>query len=84
MSRRRARSTGAKRRCMTTEHPPTLGLVLAGGLARRMGGGDKALIEIGGVTILDRVLATLTSAMRARSCSTPTAIRRALRHSACR
>jgi molybdopterin-guanine dinucleotide biosynthesis protein A len=40
--------------------PPTLGLVLAGGLARRMGGGDKALIEIGGVTILDRVLATLS------------------------
>jgi molybdopterin-guanine dinucleotide biosynthesis protein A len=30
-----------------------LGLVLAGGLARRMGGGDKSLIEIGGVTILD-------------------------------
>ena len=28
---------------MTTELPPTLGLVLAGGLARRMGGGDKAL-----------------------------------------
>jgi molybdopterin-guanine dinucleotide biosynthesis protein A len=41
--------------------PPTLGLVLAGGLARRMGGGDKALIEIGGVTILDRVLATLSA-----------------------
>jgi molybdopterin-guanine dinucleotide biosynthesis protein A len=37
----------------------TLGLVLAGGLARRMGGGDKALIEIGGKTILSRVLATL-------------------------
>jgi molybdopterin-guanine dinucleotide biosynthesis protein A len=37
----------------------TLGLVLAGGLARRMGGGDKALIEIGGSTILSRVLATL-------------------------
>lgn len=37
----------------------TLGLVLAGGLARRMGGGDKALIEIGGRTILSRVLATL-------------------------
>ncbi len=37
----------------------TLGLVLAGGLARRMGGGDKALIEIGGTTILSRVLATL-------------------------
>ena len=30
--------------------PPTLGLVLAGGLARRMGGGDKARIEIGGVS----------------------------------
>ena len=40
-------------------HPPTLGLVLAGGLARRMGGGDKARIAIGGVTILERVLACL-------------------------
>ncbi len=36
--------------------PATLGLVLAGGLARRMGGGDKAMLEIGGATILDRVL----------------------------
>jgi len=40
--------------------PPTLGLVLAGGLARRMGGGDKARLKIGGSTILDRVLATLS------------------------
>lgn len=47
---------------MTSECPPTLGLVLAGGLARRMGGGDKALIEIGGRTILDRVLARLAPA----------------------
>ena len=39
--------------------PPTLGLVLAGGLARRMGGGDKALLRIGGVSILDRVLERL-------------------------
>jgi molybdenum cofactor guanylyltransferase len=39
--------------------PPTLGLVLAGGLARRMGGGDKARITIGGVTILQRVVACL-------------------------
>ena len=39
--------------------PPTLGLVLAGGLARRMGGGDKARITISGVTILERVLACL-------------------------
>lgn len=46
---------------MTTEAapdvPPTLGLVLAGGLARRMGGGDKALIRIGEETILERALA---------------------------
>ena len=40
-------------------HPTTLGLVLAGGLARRMGGGDKARIRIGGRTILERVLARL-------------------------
>ena len=40
--------------------PATFGLVLAGGQARRMGGGDKARIEIGGVTILDSVLATLS------------------------
>jgi molybdopterin-guanine dinucleotide biosynthesis protein A len=43
---------------MTPEKP--LGLVLAGGLARRMGGGDKARIAIGGETILARVLARLT------------------------
>ena len=42
---------------MTTE--PVLGLVLAGGLARRMGGGDKPLRSIAGMTILDRVLARL-------------------------
>ena len=38
---------------------PPLGLILAGGLARRMGGGDKARIRIGGITILGRVLARL-------------------------
>jgi molybdopterin-guanine dinucleotide biosynthesis protein A len=43
-------------------HPLTLGLVLAGGLARRMGGGDKALIVIGGTPILDRVLGLLRPA----------------------
>jgi molybdopterin-guanine dinucleotide biosynthesis protein A len=42
-----------------TVTPSTLGLILAGGLARRMGGGDKAMIRIGGATILDRVLARL-------------------------
>jgi molybdenum cofactor guanylyltransferase len=39
--------------------PPTLGLVLAGGLARRMGGGDKARLSIGGATILQRALARI-------------------------
>src|SRR6516164_5888191 len=34
-----------------------LPLVLVGGLARRMGGGDKTRIRIGGKTILERVLA---------------------------
>jgi len=40
--------------------PSTLGLVLAGGLARRMGGGDKARITIGGTSILQRVLTCMT------------------------
>ncbi len=44
---------------MTIEVPPTLGLVLAGGLARRMGGGDKILLTIGGMKIFDRVLERL-------------------------
>jgi molybdopterin-guanine dinucleotide biosynthesis protein A len=41
---------------MRNETPATLGLILAGGLARRMGGGDKILLRIGGATILQRVL----------------------------
>jgi molybdopterin-guanine dinucleotide biosynthesis protein A len=41
---------------MMIEAQPTLGLILAGGLARRMGGGDKARMTIGGVSILDRAL----------------------------
>jgi molybdopterin-guanine dinucleotide biosynthesis protein A len=35
------------------------GTVLAGGLARRMGGGDKVLCELAGRTILDRTIARL-------------------------
>ena len=35
------------------------GVILAGGLARRMGGGDKALMELGGETLLARVIARL-------------------------
>lgn len=33
-----------------------LGVILAGGLARRMGGGDKALLSLGGRTLLHRVI----------------------------
>ena len=43
---------------MTTE-PATYGLVLAGGLARRMGGGDKGLIRVGRESILERALTRL-------------------------
>src|SRR2546427_11288219 len=44
---------------MTLAPAPVLGLVLAGGLARRMGGGDKTRIRLGEKTILERVLARL-------------------------
>ena len=37
--------------------PGIAGIVLAGGLSRRMGGGDKALRTLGGRSILDRVIA---------------------------
>jgi molybdopterin-guanine dinucleotide biosynthesis protein A len=37
----------------------TVGLVLAGGGARRMGGGDKPLLEVGGRSLLAHVLARL-------------------------
>ncbi len=33
-----------------------LGVILAGGQARRMGGGDKGALSVGGVTLLDRVI----------------------------
>jgi molybdenum cofactor guanylyltransferase len=45
---------------MTAEAPAIPGVLLAGGLARRMGGGDKPMRQIGGRTILDRVIARLT------------------------
>lgn len=35
---------------------PIAGVILAGGLARRMGGGDKGLIRLGGKPILDHVI----------------------------
>lgn len=39
--------------------PAIPGVLLAGGLARRMGGGDKPMRQIGGRTILERVIARL-------------------------
>lgn len=36
-----------------------LGVILAGGLATRMGGGDKCLLQLGGQTILSRVIQRL-------------------------
>jgi len=40
--------------------PPTVGAILAGGLARRMGGGDKPLRTIGGRTVLARIVGRVT------------------------
>ncbi len=44
---------------MMDDHPKTLGVLLAGGLARRMGGGDKPMRTISGRTILERVIERL-------------------------
>ena len=43
----------------SSDAPKTPGVLLAGGLARRMGGGDKPMRRIGGRTILERVIARL-------------------------
>lgn len=39
---------------------PTIGTILAGGLARRLGGGDKALRMVGGQTVLARLIGRMT------------------------
>lgn len=44
---------------MTDRLPPTVGVLLAGGLARRMGGGDKPMKTIGGRPILAYVIERL-------------------------
>lgn len=48
--------------------PPVLGLILAGGLARRMGGGDKPLLRLGDRTLLDHVVARLAGQCGAGLC----------------
>ena len=44
---------------MENRHPPTPAVILAGGLARRMGGGDKPMREIGNGPILSHVISRL-------------------------
>jgi molybdenum cofactor guanylyltransferase len=58
MSKRNPRVTGARVRAAMTRK--ILGVLLAGGLARRMGGGDKPMRTILGRTILARVIARLS------------------------
>lgn len=41
---------------MTDSSSPLIGLILAGGRARRMGGGDKCLLPLAGRSLLDRTL----------------------------
>jgi molybdenum cofactor guanylyltransferase len=41
-------------------YPSTFAVVLAGGLARRISGGDKGALRIGNTSILERVVARLT------------------------
>ncbi len=45
---------------------PTIGAILAGGLARRLGGGDKSLRTIGGRTVLARLIDRLAPQRDAR------------------
>ena len=58
LSRRNPRGTSARAKSVTND-AAIPGVLLAGGLARRMGGGDKPMRTIGGRTILDRVIARL-------------------------
>ena len=44
---------------MTSDFHRHVGVILAGGLGRRMGGGDKPLIALGGRPMLDRVIERL-------------------------
>ncbi len=57
MSKKKALVQGAKARRAMTD--PVFGILLAGGLARRMGGGDKGLKMIGGQSILSRIISTM-------------------------
>ena len=56
---RRRLVASQKAATVTIEASGVPGILLAGGLAQRMGGGDKPLREIGGRTILARVISRL-------------------------
>src|SRR3954454_10511959 len=57
-SRRRTPAISVRAQARMSE-APVCGIILAGGLARRMGGGDKPLKEIAGKPILAHVIARL-------------------------
>jgi molybdopterin-guanine dinucleotide biosynthesis protein A len=64
MSRKNPHATSARAKRVTTDAAREgvlriPAVLLAGGLARRMGGGDKPMRQIAGRTILDRVIARL-------------------------
>lgn len=40
---------------------PVVGVLLAGGRARRMGGGDKCLLELGGKTVLEHIVSNVST-----------------------
>ena len=46
-------------------------VVLAGGTSRRMGGGDKTSLDVGGLALLDRALSALADASRIVVVGTP-------------
>jgi len=52
-------STSSDAPATSNDAPATPGVLLAGGLARRMGGGDKPMRTLGGRTLLERVIARL-------------------------
>jgi molybdenum cofactor guanylyltransferase len=52
-------ATPSGARATSRDAPEIPGVLLAGGLARRMGGGDKPMRQIAGRTILERVIARL-------------------------
>ncbi len=44
--------------------PPAIGAILAGGLARRMAGTNKAMLDVGGSSVLTRLIGRLSPGVR--------------------